>query len=499
MGLLPHVSTYSIGTAGQNAVFISSLLGLVASAAFVFHTVVYRFLARRFWKAITSRLKCSDIAMQEEVTKKFRTEGLHHACCINFFFSMWCCVNLTMMVVNTVLRTPRWMTVWQDVLWVVLTFACISSQLALRRWQHHSTVNVVYVVSSICNTAFVSVGPSGQVAFLAIAACSMFIRGAWGLTGIRPAVVVCLTALHFLCVCTGFARTEALCTEDGGSQNFRTFVITECFADSAIVFGSVVWRHFSMLRIIHEIQASISQSESQASRSLLNIICDATVELDGRLQIMDETPRLASLLQHGCDRSLRGSSMLQFILEEDQQQFTQSIRSSSDECMANVFHTRVRDSISNVIRMEVFHVPVTSYLKADSHLIGVREYADVIKNVGSPSNTGGLKGCMTEGAQTAGDVAHPWNPSPTNAGPCGPPSCAWSKLSSSLPSSRGTPHSLSGMDGEIAVCIDVLSDSWSILSFTPGFELFCGSGSRTGRLFQGAREFRNCWGGSSPT
>lgn len=496
MGLLPHVSTYSAGAAEQSAVFVGALLGFLTSAALLAHAVACRGLARQLWRALASRLQWSDPAMREDVLKKIRAESLHHACCINLFVTVWCCVNCGMMIVHIASGAPRWMTVWQDAVWIWATFACIICQMALRHTPHHLTVDAVYVCFMVGQTLFVSVGPAEQVPFISAAGFSVLVRGLWSLACMRVPAVTVLTTFHFLSVCAGFARTQAPCAEDGGSQNLQVFVLCEFIGDAGIVLCTLVWRHFCRVRVLHEIQASISQSENEAARNLLNIVCDSTVELDGKLQVMDETPRLASLLQHGSDRSLRGSSMLQYVIKEDQGLFADRICSVSDECMANVFHVRMRDGINNVLTMEVFHVRVNRFLRASSHLIGLREYNDAAENVGQlrlpEAPEEGPKRSRRHGAPKASEAAPPkGSPSPADAeGACppghelgGPPS--WE---SSSPTPSPSTSSLCGGDGEVAAWIELCSDCWTICSSTAGFALFWGSGSRNSRISPGARE-----------
>lgn len=155
--------------------------------------------------------------------------------------------------------------------------------------------------------------------------------------------------------------------------------------------------------------------------------------------------------------------MAQFVVEEDRQLFTDRICSASDECMTNVFHTRFRDGISNVLNMEIFHVRVSGYLRADSHMIGVREYADVMEHVGtlSPQGAKGKDGRRASRRARPADAEH-----------SGPPRSAGSSPASS------SADPMPGADGEVAAWIDIASDRWAIRGSTPCFGLFWGGGPR---------------------
>ncbi|CAK0903074.1 unnamed protein product [Prorocentrum cordatum] len=487
MGLFPHVATSSVGASEQSAVFVSALLSLAVCAAFVAHTLACKGQFLQFWETFIFGVQVSDPDIRKEMTNKLRAESQDNARRIMFVVIVWCCVNLSFMVIHIVANVPRWMTFWQDVVCILIGFSGVCCQLALRHRQEQATVSAVYLVFMVGQTVFVSAGPAEQVPYIAIAGLCMLSRALFSVACMRVPVVLGLTSIHFLCATAGFARTEACCP-DGNSfcqrQNMQLFIVAELVGDVAIIVCSVAWCHNCRLRILNEIQASIAQSDSSASRSLLNIVCDATVELDERLRIVDETPRFASLLQHGTDRSLRGSSMVHLVVEEDRKLFTDRISSASDDCTANVFHTRIRDGISNVLNMEVFHVRASGYLKPDSHLVGVREYADATEHVATLSPTEpALKGCGARGRSTRTPGKRPssqsWRACPAEAEPRGPPRGAWS-LSSSPSSAR----SLSSVDGETLAVIDILSESWTIVSSTAGFELFWGNAPRSGRACQ---------------
>lgn len=77
--------------------------------------------------------------------------------------------------------------------------------------------------------------------------------------------------------------------------------------------------------------------------SLLNIVCDAVVELDGSHRIVQHEPRLAHVLLHGHGKSLQGAKLQEFMPDvEDQQSLEQRI--SDLQCerkeVATMFHVR---------------------------------------------------------------------------------------------------------------------------------------------------------------
>jgi len=128
----------------------------------------------------------------------------------------------------------------------------------------------------------------------------------------------------------------------------------------------------------NELEVTATRGETTAARRLLNTICDAIFELDAGLRIADDALQLASALQHGYDRSLRGMQAENLLVAEDRALFRERATAPvlASQSMANVMHVRMRDSLNNILKVELFHVPVAGSLTGASHLIGVREHAD---------------------------------------------------------------------------------------------------------------------------
>jgi hypothetical protein len=243
----------------------------------------------------------------------------------------------------------------------------------------------------------------------------------------------------------------------------------------------VAWRRFSDQRALHEIRATISKGENKAARKLLNTVCDATVELNSDLLVAEDAPRFASMLQHGVNRSVKGMPLQHFLVDEDEQHmFSTKICSGFDDdaSMANVFNIRIRDSISNILRVEVFHVPIASSISPISHLIGLREYSDADVQLGAlelqpPLRTSrkGSKGMKRR--QVVVPVGYQGGPAipkrqPQTIAPGGHNDASIHSHSSDEGSVRsGSSLSLHedvevALDGDISFAFDVLSDQWQI-------------------------------------
>jgi hypothetical protein len=218
-----------------------------------------------------------------------------------------------------------------------------------------------------------------------------------------------MTAVHIVCASIGYAYTSPDQKSDFGSPQWANTMI---LCEGSVLLCTAVWRRLSHQRALHEICATISQGENKAARKLLNTVCDATVELNSDLLVAEDAPRFASMLQHGVNRSLKGMPLQNFLVDDDEHTFSDKIGSGFDDdgSMANVFNARIRDSISNVLRVEIFHVPIASIISPTSHLIGLREYADADVRLGAlelqpppRSNRRGVKGMRRRQAAVPGD------------------------------------------------------------------------------------------------
>lgn len=142
-------------------------------------------------------------------------------------------------------------------------------------------------------------------------------------------------------------------------------------------------------------EAFHERNHHSALTSLLGIMCDAVVELDAELLIVDHVPALAHMLLYGSGKCLRGRRFDQFMPDpEDRQQLERfvHVQDKAAEAVASMFQARIRDSLGNRIAMEFFHVPFRNSDNLLCHLIGLREYADFKREHTNTelSSTGGL-------------------------------------------------------------------------------------------------------------
>mmetsp|Transcript_134554 Transcript_134554/g.429771 ORF Transcript_134554/g.429771 Transcript_134554/m.429771 type:complete len:579 (+) Transcript_134554:120-1856(+) len=119
------------------------------------------------------------------------------------------------------------------------------------------------------------------------------------------------------------------------------------------------------------------QGQYSAVTSLLNMVCDAVVELDDDLRMAGDCPALSTALFRSQTKGLFGQLLKQFVFGDDQAHFEDQIASQdSPAAAAKMFHVRLSDSWGNAVPMELFHVPFSGVGEEPRHLIGLREHSD---------------------------------------------------------------------------------------------------------------------------
>ncbi|CAK0800862.1 unnamed protein product [Prorocentrum cordatum] len=198
----------------------------------------------------------------------------------------------------------------------------------------------------------------------------------------RKWVTSCCTLLH------SFLQVVVLLGADvhfrqPESESIRLYVSIEIIIAVFLVAGIAAWESFVRTQILAEIERATTQSEATASRRLLNTICDATFELDGDLLLTGEAAQLAGMLHLGPSRCSRGAALESFVLPDSgdreclRERITAPVPDNQDRMeMANVFHVCLCDSLSNSVKVEVYHVPVHCPSAAEHHLVGLKELVD---------------------------------------------------------------------------------------------------------------------------
>jgi len=193
----------------------------------------------------------------------------------------------------------------------------------------------------------------------------------------RSCVASCCTVLHSLLQIVAVLETH-VCFRQPVPESIKLYVSIEISIAVFQVAWSAAWERFVRRQIVSEIEKATTQSEATASRRLLNTICDATLELDGNLPIIGEATHLSGMLHLGSHRCLRGVSIESFVLQQDRERLRERIAAPvpDHQEMANVLRICLCDNLNNVVKAEVYHVPVHGPSAAVRHPVGPKELVD---------------------------------------------------------------------------------------------------------------------------
>lgn len=164
---------------------------------------------------------------------------------------------------------------------------------------------------------------------------------------------------------------------------FRLFLSTSVLA--ALLCLITAYRQ-SALR--HSFEDTRKNTEMQAVRKLLDVVCDAVVELDGSLKLIHHSPKLAAVLLRKSGRSLKGQGLEFFMSTEDQKRYLHVMQQPPSKemlCSARVVHFSAH-SFNHSVGIEMFSVPFEALDKSIHHLVGVREFPDVFSTVSEASD-----------------------------------------------------------------------------------------------------------------
>eukprot|EP00443_Scrippsiella_acuminata_P056178 CAMPEP_0115449086 /NCGR_PEP_ID=MMETSP0271-20121206/40828_1 /TAXON_ID=71861 /ORGANISM="Scrippsiella trochoidea, Strain CCMP3099" /LENGTH=501 /DNA_ID=CAMNT_0002875233 /DNA_START=137 /DNA_END=1639 /DNA_ORIENTATION=- len=221
-------------------------------------------------------------------------------------------------------------------------------------------------------------------------------------------VAVFWNALHAVANILSYARAEGT-MEVATTPIFVSTVVFCLIAKLFIIY--ILGRSIDGGRGPEGDRGHAGEEPAGGTELLLDIVCDAVLELDSRLCFVDHVPALAHMLIHGSGRSLQGLGLSQFLAEPgDQALFEESIASAGTGTFssAKMFHAKVKDAMGNRIRMQFFHVAFTLRENCKHHLVGLREDVDCWSLDEAQEGTEGLEtiqethqlGVLAAGMQT---------------------------------------------------------------------------------------------------
>lgn len=112
--------------------------------------------------------------------------------------------------------------------------------------------------------------------------------------------------------------------------------------------------------------------------SLLNLICDVAVELDGEQRIVEHVPRFAAMLAMPTFKDTKGLRLQDFMpSKDDQERLCQQLQQGhGDHSSTGALHVRLRDSMGSDVNAEVFYVAFAALDDCTHYFAGIRESAE---------------------------------------------------------------------------------------------------------------------------
>ncbi|CAE7703713.1 unnamed protein product [Symbiodinium sp. CCMP2456] len=212
--------------------------------------------------------------------------------------------------------------------------------------------------------------------------------------------LVFFSNLPFLAVISWRAAVEDFDLSYGG----RTAAVgMECLHMAVLVALAVALQDYLAGRVELEMESCNTATQLTAASSLLQLTCDAVVELDGDLRLTKHSKELAAMLLRDTSASLKGVRFIDLVAGSDtaaalskltnfRSRSCSSVISGASEGMgAHAFHTRLVDSCATKLQTEVLQVMYTKRDGSTCHLVGLRDFTDTKPYTGVTSQTTGFE------------------------------------------------------------------------------------------------------------
>lgn len=283
----------------------------------------------------------------------------------------WCTVN----------GFQRWLTAFQTVMiWVCYPLFCYLGYFA--REAALPVLRVFWFISFTAIGVFTLFAtPNVMAVVCAYWICqpyrflmSCFAMDTWFLLAANTTVT--------LMILIALARAEPV-PQDILPLKAAHIMVMEALVLIALFMSSSFYEDSVYYTCRHDLELSASKSESSAAATVLNAVCDAVVQLDDSLCVVNQGRKLAALLlQPG--RDLTGSSFPQFLQERGgQKDFVEWLEGPPRPTDSHIgFQSRLRDSVGSPIFVEMFHVPFEKMPGFSHHFIGILE-----KGIGWTTNS----------------------------------------------------------------------------------------------------------------
>jgi len=344
---------------------------------------------RDFISACIERIKRGSAIGAPLVTQYRNTKRVSDARSMTRSVSWVMAVASASILCRSAMQLERTHSTWADILWAV-SYTIVVIVRAVPQLLNERTLDALYSGMMAVLAVYGLVGANTRSGLLVQNSYSMLLCFAASTFSSQFSLVVVWNALYSAAIMYRYASLEACVS--CGEMVTPVFSQMQVLCFILIVALIVQFEATEVSAAQCKIEARVKTTEHSAVNSLLNIMCDAVIELDRNLIMTKHVPALSNMLLHGTGMSLQGSQLQQFMASDnDRRRFEESMRRNQGSNVAwqdaSVFHSKFRDSMSTCISMELFRVSFLGLDEDVHHLIGLREHTDVPRDIMDSSNS----------------------------------------------------------------------------------------------------------------
>ncbi|CAE8648877.1 unnamed protein product [Polarella glacialis] len=180
-------------------------------------------------------------------------------------------------------------------------------------------------------------------------------------------------------VWASFARRDRLVDSLVGPDSVQWFIVQEAASLVSLCCLRLMFENCtrSEAKATCTIEEKAAREFQAATQMLLRTMYDLVIQLDQDFKLVENAEALGGMLLHGCNRSLKGASLLDYMYgEEDKELFHAHVNQMpTDELqsMAIPLRLRMRDSSGRPLDVELLHSTFKDIDAQTCHIIGIQE------------------------------------------------------------------------------------------------------------------------------
>eukprot|EP00931_Biecheleriopsis_adriatica_P107475 TRINITY_DN81819_c0_g1_i1.p1 TRINITY_DN81819_c0_g1~~TRINITY_DN81819_c0_g1_i1.p1 ORF type:complete len:529 (-),score=74.19 TRINITY_DN81819_c0_g1_i1:45-1631(-) len=284
---------------------------------------------------------------------------------------VWVIIASTMY--NMALGRPRWMTLGQTVC-LIAAFAVLLIANAKPSWTRR-WLDFYFGIFMLLLIVFVLTSSPEHLVFSMNGA--LLARAIFSFYHMNTTNTIFLNLVASAAVCIFASQNQQACVTDSMVYMY------ELGATGMLLMAVSEIQRWTVTAIRNDIKVSDLTSEISASRSLLDMVCDVSLELNEvnqDLTISCDSRTFAALLMRTSSTSLEGSSFYDFIANENDRSILETRTSDLAPGAVGTCVVGLSDSMHNPVKADLFFVKVNVSADGNSSrfLLGIREFTDEI-------------------------------------------------------------------------------------------------------------------------